>query len=278
MPPIPWTFAFQVGNGSSDSVGRGECIFRHPAARDRNYGRDNCNPWCHHCGNNELDGNFVAHFQNIGWGANYQGESCIVLRLRHAGALGRGGQNKNHHPPCRSARFPQAGNALAGWLGGSGHHTLQRLQVYLSFATPFVHPIAPRASRCLDLILHAVAFPLDDHGFSVVQEPVQHGAGEGAVVVEDFGPVFIGLVGGQQDGALLVTLADDLEEQIRAGFVDGQIAQFVHGQDSGLEVTFKFGFEPADGLRGGERVDDVHGGGEENRVPAQAGFVGQGAG
>jgi hypothetical protein len=35
---------------------------------------------------------------------------------------------------------------------------------------------------------------------------------------------------------LLVTLADDLEEQIRAGFVDGQLAQFVHGQNGGFEV------------------------------------------
>jgi hypothetical protein len=42
----------------------------------------------------------------------------------------------------------------------------------------------------------------------VVQEPVQHGGGRGAIVVKVFGPVFIGLVGGQQDGALLVTLAD----------------------------------------------------------------------
>jgi hypothetical protein len=36
--------------------------------------------------------------------------------------------------------------------------------------------------------------------------------------------VFIRLVGGQQDGALLVTLADDLEKQVRAGFVDGQVS------------------------------------------------------
>jgi hypothetical protein len=35
--------------------------------------------------------------------------------------------------------------------------------------------------------------------------------------------VFIRLVGGQQDGALLVTLADVLEDQVRAGFVDGQV-------------------------------------------------------
>ncbi len=33
----------------------------------------------------------------------------------------------------------------------------------------------------------------------MVHEPVQNGAGQGAVVIEDFGPVFIRLVGGQQD-------------------------------------------------------------------------------
>ncbi len=62
----------------------------------------------------------------------------------------------------------------------------------------------------------------DDDGFGVVQEPVQHGAGQGAVVVEDFGPVFVGLVGGQDDGAALVALADDLEEQVGAGLSMGR--------------------------------------------------------
>jgi hypothetical protein len=49
--------------------------------------------------------------------------------------------------------------------------------------------------RCFNLILHAVTLAFDYHGFGVVQEPVQDGAGQGAVVVEDFGPVLIGLVG-----------------------------------------------------------------------------------
>jgi hypothetical protein len=59
---------------------------------------------------------------------------------------------------------------------------------------------------------------------------------------------------------------------------DGQIAQFVHGEDRRLEVTLEFMFKPANGLCRGECVDDVHGGGEQDRVPAQAGFVSQGAG
>jgi hypothetical protein len=62
-----------------------------------------------------------------------------------------------------------------------------------------------------DLILHSVTFPLDDHRFSVVQEPVQHGAGQGAVVVEDFGPVFIGLVGRDDGRTGFILLAEDLE-------------------------------------------------------------------
>jgi len=76
---------------------------------------------------------------------------------------------------------------------------------------------------------------LDEHRFSVAQEPIQHGAGEGAVVRQDFGPVFIGLVGAQNGRILLTPLADDLEEQVCAHFVDGQIAQFVHDQDGGFE-------------------------------------------
>ena len=44
----------------------------------------------------------------------------------------------------------------------------------------------------------------------MVKEPVQDGRGNGAVVVENGGPMFKGLVGGQDDGAALVTLADGL--------------------------------------------------------------------
>lgn len=56
--------------------------------------------------------------------------------------------------------------------------------------------------------------------------------------------MFIGLVGGQHDRALLVAVADDLEEQICAGFVDGQVTQFIYGQDGRFEVTLEFMFKP----------------------------------
>ncbi len=51
----------------------------------------------------------------------------------------------------------------------------------------------------LDLIFHPVAFAFDDHRLSMVEEAVQHGAGQGRVIVEDLGPVFIGLIGREHD-------------------------------------------------------------------------------
>ena len=79
----------------------------------------------------------------------------------------------------------------------------------------------PADGSGLDAVLHAVAFALDDDGLGVVEDAVEDGGGEGGVVVEDGGPVLEDLVGAQDDGAAFVALADDLEEQIGAAFVDG---------------------------------------------------------
>ena len=50
----------------------------------------------------------------------------------------------------------------------------------------------------------------------MVGEPVQQRAGE-PFRAEDFGPFVEGQIGGDQDGAPLVALAEDLEEQFRPG-------------------------------------------------------------
>ena len=60
-------------------------------------------------------------------------------------------------------------------------------------------------------------------------EPVQQGSGE-AFRAEDLSPLVEGQVGGDQDGALLVALAEDLEEQFRAGSGKGDEAQLVDDQ------------------------------------------------
>lgn len=82
--------------------------------------------------------------------------------------------------------------------------------------------------RVLDLILHPVASSFDHHGFSVVQEAVQHGRCQRRVIVEDLRPGFVRLVGRQDERSLLVALADHLEEQVCADLVDGKIPQLVN--------------------------------------------------
>ena len=74
----------------------------------------------------------------------------------------------------------------------------------------------------------------------MVEDSVQQGAGEGGIVVEDRGPVFESLVGGQHDGTTFVTLADDLKEQVGAVLVDGQVAEFVDDEESWLEIAGEF--------------------------------------
>ena len=56
--------------------------------------------------------------------------------------------------------------------------------------------------------------------------------------------MLVDLVGGEDDGATFVALADDLEEQVGAVFVDGQVAELVDQQDSGLEILAQFPLSP----------------------------------
>ncbi len=125
------------------------------------------------------------------------------------------------------------------------------------------------------MIFHSETAAFDHDGFSVVKEAVQHGRGDGAVVIEDRRPLFEGFVGGQDDGAAFIALADGLEEQIGAMLIDGQIADFIQNQDRWSEIFFELHFEAALFLGGGEFVDDVDRIGKEHRVAFQAGGVAQ---
>ena len=73
----------------------------------------------------------------------------------------------------------------------------------------------------LELVFHAKAGAFQNHGIGVMKEPVQDRGSDGAVIVEDAGPLFEWFIGRQQDGAAFIALADDLEEQVSAVLVDG---------------------------------------------------------
>lgn len=125
----------------------------------------------------------------------------------------------------------------------------------------------------LDTVLHAVAWSLDEHGLGVVQEAVEECRSQGGIVVEDLRPVFVGTIGRHDGAALLVALADDLKQQIRAGLVDGQIAQFIEDEQRGLAVAVQGLFEPFGALCRGEGIDHLHGGSEAHAQPLQAGGI-----
>ena len=77
----------------------------------------------------------------------------------------------------------------------------------------------------------AVAVHLQD--VDVVSEPVQQRSGE-PFRAEDLGPFVEGQIGGHHDGAPLVALAEDLEEQFRPGAGQGHEAYLV---DDHLKVS-----------------------------------------
>ena len=60
-------------------------------------------------------------------------------------------------------------------------------------------------------------------------QAIEDGAGE-AFGAEDFGPFIERQVGSDDDGAALMALRDDFEQQLRAGFAQGNEAEFVDDQ------------------------------------------------
>src|SRR5215468_6862423 len=123
----------------------------------------------------------------------------------------------------------------------------------------------------VNLVLHAKALAFDDDGLGVMEDAIEDCGRQGAVVVKDLRPVFVGAISRDHHRGTLVALADDLEQQVGAVLVDGQVTELVDNKDGGLDVAVKFAFELPGGLSGGECVDDVDGGSEEHRVSLQAG-------
>ena len=85
-----------------------------------------------------------------------------------------------------------------------------------------------------------------------MEEPIQHRAGDDLVAAKDRAPFFEWFVRRQDDGAVLVETADELEEEISPPRIHGQIAKLIEDQE----------LETADGIEpGAQRV--IHGGGDE---------------
>ena len=81
----------------------------------------------------------------------------------------------------------------------------------------------------LPAVLEAVAVAVHLQDVNVVGEPVKQSAGE-PLGAEHVGPLVEGQVGGDQDGAPFVALAEDLEEEFSPGGGQGDEAQLINDQ------------------------------------------------
>ena len=79
----------------------------------------------------------------------------------------------------------------------------------------------------------------------MVGETIQQRAGE-PVRPEDLGPLVEGQVGGHQDGAPFVALAEDLEEQFRSGGGQGDEAGLCANLSSALSLRTRYHWPVAD--------------------------------
>ena len=84
-----------------------------------------------------------------------------------------------------------------------------------------------------DAVFHAVAGAFNYDGFGMMKKSIEDGGGNSAIAVEDSRPLFEGFVGGKDDGAAFVTLANDLEEKVGSALVNGEVTDLVEHENRG---------------------------------------------
>jgi len=143
-------------------------------------------------------------------------------------------------------------DALAGGQGGEGESALHD-ESYLGADLGFcgVHD----GGLDFDMVFGPEAGALDLTDIGVVQKPVEQRGGEYGVVVEDFRPAFERAIGTHQDGATLVALGDDLEQQVGAELVDRQVPDLVHDDERRFQIALHGAFQGAGTGGSRESVD-----------------------
>jgi len=131
-------------------------------------------------------------------------------------------------------------------------------------APPMRHQ-RPSISK-FNLILGAIALTLDQHGLHVMRDPVQQRRSQHRIIVKNTCPMLINPVGGDERGATLIAVTDDLKQTIRAELVDGQIPQFINAQHLWLDVMRHGALHLASGMRQSQSIDDLDSPGKQHRV------------
>ena len=93
----------------------------------------------------------------------------------------------------------------------------------------------------------AIAAALEDEDLDVVGESVDEGDGARGIG-EDGVPVLEGQVGSDEQGAVLVAAADELEEEVGGASVVGEVSELIDHEQRGAGVVAEAAFEGAGGL------------------------------
>src|SRR5262249_7974437 len=115
------------------------------------------------------------------------------------------------------------------------------------------------------LVLEPIGIAADVEGDGVVEDAVEDCGGDDPVA-EHLAPAAEALVAGQDHGAALVAAADELEEQVGALAVDGQVADLVDDEQPGHGVDLELVIQAAFGQRLRQGGDEDGGRGEQHAV------------
>ena len=100
-----------------------------------------------------------------------------------------------------------------------------------------------------------------------MQEPVEDGGGD-HLVAEDLAPLRDHLIGGDEHAAALVATGDELEEEVGAAPLEGQVPELIDDEELRFREEADLVGETSLGLGLGERADELGRRDEENRVPS----------
>ena len=122
-----------------------------------------------------------------------------------------------------------------------------------------------------DVVVHAETLACDDHSLRVMEQPIQDGRGQGAVMGEERGPLLEGAVRGEKDRPVCLAQTDDWEAQISASLGNGESAPRVEDAQRGFGVLLACLFETPSTPGGSKRVAHRNGAGKEHGGALEAG-------
>src|SRR6516164_3249008 len=100
-------------------------------------------------------------------------------------------------------------------------------------------PLWSLVGRLGIFVFHAIAVSLNHDRLPVMHQPVDQGCCQGVVHIKEGAPFPEGSIRSDHDRSHFVTGGDNLEQQIGATLVDGQIAQLIEEEKTGTDITSK---------------------------------------